>query len=154
MSCSKGSNVVFQWFQNIVTITVLFIWMSVAIAYIRFHAALKAQGIDRNNLVFKSRLQPYTAWFALIFFALIIFFNGFWTFPSPTKSFDASGFVTAYIGIPVYFGLLIFWKIVKRTRMVRAEEADIYTGKAAVDAVLWPERIPKNWWEKLWFWIA
>ena len=154
MSCSKGSSIVFQWFQNLVTIAVLFTWMSVSIAYIRFHAALQAQGVDRNTLVFKSKFQPYTAWCSLIFFALITFFNGFWVFPSPTKTFDVSSFVTAYVGILIYFGLFLFWKTLKRTKMVKPDEADMFTGKAAMDAVQWPERIARNTWERVWFWIA
>ena len=154
MSCSQGSSVVFQWFQNLVTIAVLFTWMSVSIAYIRFYAALKAQGVDRKTLVFRSKFQPYTAWGSLIFFAFVTLFNGFWVFPSSTKAFNTSGFVTAYVGVPIYFGLFLFWKILKRTKMVKAEEADIFTGKAAVDAVQWPERIARNTWERVWFWIA
>ena len=49
MSCTSGSSTVFTWFQNLTTIANLFTWMSVSIAYIRFHAALKAQGVDRSR---------------------------------------------------------------------------------------------------------
>ena len=154
MSCSAGSSTVFTWFQNLTTVANLFTWMSISVAYIKFHAALKAQGVDRNTLVFKSALQPYTAWFCLVFFALITLFNGFYVFPSPTKSFDLDDFITAYVGIPIYFALLLFWKIFKRTRWIPAAEADITTGKAALDAVHWPERVPRNTLEKIWFWIA
>ena len=130
--------------------------MSVSVAYIQFYKALRAQGISRDSLVFKSRFQPYTAWFSLSFFAIVILFNGFYTFPSKTKKFDRNDFITAYIGIPVYLGLYLFWKFFKGTRWVRPEEADIQTGKAALDAAdkHWPERKANNWWEKVWFFIA
>ncbi|KAL8700150.1 MAG: hypothetical protein Q9224_001092 [Gallowayella concinna] len=152
MSCSSGAAEVFQWFQNLVTIANLFTWMSVSIAYIRFHAALKAQGVDRNTLVFKSPFQPYTAYFSLCFFAMITLFNGFYVF----GPFDVNGFVTAYVGIPIYFALYTFWKVFKRTKFVKSHEADIYTGKAALDAAdaHWPPRIARNWVERVWFWIA
>ncbi|KAL8938734.1 MAG: hypothetical protein Q9211_003068 [Gyalolechia sp. 1 TL-2023] len=152
MSCSSGADIVFQWFQNLVTIASLFTWMSVSIAYIRFHAALKAQGIDRNTLVFKSPFQPYTAYFSLIFFAILTIFNGFYVF----GPFDVNGFVTNYVGIPIYFVLYAFWKIFKRTRWIPSAEADIQTGKAALDAAdaHWPERRPRNVIERIWFWIA
>jgi yeast amino acid transporter len=74
---SGGPATVFVWFQNLTTIASLFTWCSICVAYIQFHKALKAQGVDRNTLVFKSRFQPYTAWFSLIYFAIIILFNGF-----------------------------------------------------------------------------
>ncbi|KAL9129419.1 MAG: hypothetical protein Q9217_002124 [Psora testacea] len=156
MSCSAGSATVFTWFQNLTTIANLFTWMSVSVAYIRFHAALKAQGIDRDTLIFKSPFQPYTAYFSLIFFALITLFNGFYVFPSSTKGFDTNSFITAYIGVPIYFSLFLFWKIFKRTKFIKAYEADIQTGKAALDAAdaHWPERKARNIIERIWFWIA
>ncbi|KAL8767990.1 MAG: hypothetical protein Q9209_005661 [Squamulea sp. 1 TL-2023] len=152
MSCSSGSEKVFQWFQNLATVANLFTWMSVSVAYIRFHAALKAQGIDRRTLVFKSPFQPYTAYFSLCFFAIITLFNGFYAF----NPFDINHFVTAYVGIPIYFALYAFWKILKKTRFVRAHEADIFTGKAALDAAdaRWPPRVARNWMERVWFWIV
>jgi amino acid transporter len=72
-----GPSLVFNWFQNLTTVCSLFTWCSICLAYIQFHKALKAQGVDRNTLVFKSPFQPYLAWIAFWYFALIIIFNGF-----------------------------------------------------------------------------
>ncbi|KAJ9614195.1 hypothetical protein H2200_002331 [Cladophialophora chaetospira] len=151
MSCSAGSNTVFTWFQNLTTISTLFTWVSINIAYIRFHAALKAQGVDRNTLPFKSPFQPYLGYAAAIFFSLIIFFNGFDSIAGGWKYKD---FITDYIGVPIYFGLYLFWRVFKRTHFRKASEADLYTGKAALDAIVWPERKPRNILERIWFWIA
>lgn len=41
-----------------------------------FMRALKAQGIDRNNLPYKAPLQPFGSWFALSFTGLVLTFNG------------------------------------------------------------------------------
>ena len=84
-------------------------------------------------------------------------FNGFYTFPSRRgKGFDVNDFVTAYIGIPIYAGLYLFWKIFKRTKWIRAEEADIHTGKAEMDEAdkFWPERRPRTWVQRVWYAIA
>jgi yeast amino acid transporter len=151
MSCSAGSSTVFTWFQNLTTISTLFTWVSICVAYIRFHAALRAQGVDRNTLIFKSPFQPYLAYAALIFFSIIIVFNGFVAF---TPAFDYQAFITDYIGIPIYFGLYLFWRLFKRTHFINAAEADIYTGKAAMDSVVWPEQIPKNFIQKFWYWLC
>jgi amino acid transporter len=154
---SGGPSVVFNWFQNLTTIASLFTWCSICIAYLQFHKALKAQGVDRNTLVFKSHFQPYTAWFALIYFALIIIFNGFDVFVGEHHShWDVTNFLAAYIGIPIFFGLYGFWKIFKRTHWIAPADADITTGKAALDAEdgQWPEQHPRNIFEKIWFWIA
>ena len=152
MSCSSSSQTVFQWFQKLVTIANLFTWMSVSLAYIKFHKALAAQGIDRNTLIFKSPFQPYLAYGSFFFFAMITLFNGFYVF----KPWNKDDFITSYIGVPIYFALFAFWKIFKGTHWVRSSEADIFTGKAALDAAdaHRPERKPKNFLQRLWYWIA
>ena len=148
---SAGASKAFTWFQNLTTISTLFTWVSICISYIMFHRACRAQGIDRNTLIFKSPFQPYSCWFSLIFFSLIIFFNGF---DSIAGGFNVNSFITDYIGVPIYFILFFFWKFFKRTKWRTPAEADLYTGKAALDAVEWPERYPKNIIERIWFWIA
>lgn len=151
LSCSSGSSVVFEWFQNLTTIATLFTWCSICLAYIHFHKAMKAQGVARSDLIFRSPLQPFTAWAAFWYFAIIIVFNGFDAF-APTFVIDS--FLTAYIGIPIFFGLYFFWKVVKRTKWISPADADIYTGKAAMDAIVWPEVPPRNFIEKFWAWLA
>lgn len=152
MSVSTGANDVFTWFQNLTTIAQLFTWCSICIAYLRFRSALLAQGVHRDTLIFKSPFQPYTAWFALIYFSIIILFNGFAVFTR--GNWSVTNFLTAYIGMPIFFGLYAFWKILKRSPFVKASEADIWTGKAALDAEIWPEQAPRNFLERIWFWIA
>jgi amino acid transporter len=152
-----GPALVFAWFQNLCTIASLFTWVSICIAYIKFHAALKAQGVDRNTLVFKAHFQPYLAWIALIFFSMIIIFNGFHVFVGEHhQNWNVTAFLAAYIGVPIFFVLYGGWKIFKRSPFIKAEDADITTGKAALDAEddQWPEQHPRNVFEKIWFWIA
>jgi len=152
-----GPSTVFTWFQNLTTIASLFTWCSICVAYIKFHAALKAQGVDRNTLVFRSRFQPYLAWIALCFFAVIILFNGFIVFVGQHhQNWNVTNFLAAYIGIPIFFLLFTFWKVFKKTKWINAADADITTGKAALDLEddQWPEIHPRNIIEKIWFWIA
>lgn len=155
MSVSTGANVVFLWFQNLTTIAQLFTWCSILIAFIRFRQALIAQGVDRNTLIFRSPYQPYMAWAALVYFALIIIFNGFKVFTqSPWGSSQLTDFFTAYVGIPIFLILYAFWKILKRPKFVDPAHADIWSGKAALDAVVWEDPVPKNIIEKFWFWLC
>lgn len=147
LSCTSGANKVFEWFQNLTTIANLFTWVSVCIAYIRFYAAMKAQDVDRKSLIFRSPFQPYLAWVALIFFSTIILFNGFYVFLK--GNWSITSFLTAYIGIPIYLSLFLFWKIFKKTRFIPAVEADIFTGKAALDAEIWPDRVARNIFERV-----
>lgn len=151
-SVSAGAATIFQWLMNIGTITSLLIWCSITIAYLRFRKALEVQGVDRNTLHFKSPLQPYTAWFALLYFVMIIVFNGWEVFT--TGRWSVESFVASYVGIPIYFCFFVFWKIYKRTSFVKSAEADIWTGKAALDAEVWPETKPTTLLGKLWDWLV
>ena len=113
----------------------------------RFHAALKAQHIDRSDLPFSFPLQPYSTYFTLIYLCIVVFFNGF---DSIAGGFNLPGFITSYIGFPLFFGFFLFWKILKRTKWKRPEEADLFTGKAELDAIEWARKIPRNFVERVW----
>jgi len=155
MSVSTGANSVFLWFQNLTTIAQCFTWCSICYTYTRFRAALSAQGVDRNTLVFKSVWQPYTAWFAFVYFALVITFNGFKVFTqTPWGSDELTSFFTAYIGCLIFALLFGFWKLFKRTKAIKPADADIWSGKAALDAEVWPEHVPRNAIEKFWAWLC
>ncbi|PGH17567.1 hypothetical protein AJ80_04745 [Polytolypa hystricis UAMH7299] len=150
MSTSTGSNNVFIWLQNLTTIASLFTWCGICIACIKFNKACKAQGVERSALPFRSPFQPWTAYIGLAYFSMIIVFNGFYAF----TPWNVETFITAYVGIPIFFALFFFWKFFKRTKWIKAEDADIFSGKAALDAVQWPNEVPRNWIERVWFWIA
>jgi amino acid transporter len=155
LSVSAGANKVFTWFQALTTIAQLFTWSSICFTYTRFRKALDAQGVDRSTLLFSAKFQPYATWAALAYFVLIILFNGFKAFTvTPWGSDEITSFLTAYIGVPIFFGLFAFWKLVKRSKMVNPAEADIWSGKAALDAEVWPEQIPRNMLERFWFWLC
>ncbi|OQU96570.1 hypothetical protein CLAIMM_02634 [Cladophialophora immunda] len=152
MSTTTEGNKVFNWFLSLGTVAALLTWCSVCVAYLRFKRALEAQGVDRNDLPFKTPFQPYIAYFALAFFSLIIFFNGWEIFVQ--GNWSTQSFITAYIGLPIFFSMYLFWKFFKKTSLIKPAEADLWTGKAALDAQVWPQPIPRNFLEKMWFWIV
>ncbi|SCO90864.1 probable general amino acid permease [Fusarium oxysporum] len=149
-----GAAQAFQWFQNLVTISSLFTWSCVCLAYIRFHAALKAQGVDRDTLHLKSYFQPWAAWAALIYFSMLIIFNGFSVFMS--GRWNISDFFAAYVNVLIFAILFIAWKLIKKTKWIPSNEADITSGKDAIDALeeIWEDPKPRNALERFWFWLA
>lgn len=158
MTVSEGASNVFNWFQTLTTITSLFTWISALFAFLGFRKACIAQGVQPSDKVFSAKWAPYTAYVSLAFFIIIVVFNGWKVFTHDAvtgeSNWNIQDFVTAYLVVAVYFALYIFWKVFKRTKMVKPAEADIWTGKAALDAEVWPERLPRNMIEKIWFWIA
>lgn len=81
--------------------------------------------------------------------------NGFQVF-FPGK-FSASSFLAAYITLPIFLVLYLGHKIWFRTPWCyKVDKIDIFSGKEEAD--LLEEKdvppVPKNWLEKVWFWIA
>lgn len=152
LNVSSNAVVVFNWFVNITTIASLFVWGSICLSYIRFYQGLKSQGISRDSLPYKSPYQPFTAIYGLFWCSVIIFFNGFDTF----GPFNVSNFLTAYIGIIIFFGCYVGCKIWKRTEFVKASEMDLLTGRNEVDALVYDEdeETPTTILGKMWSWIA
>ena len=46
---------------------------------------------------------------------------------------SAYAFFESYIAAPIVLGFYIFWKVVKRTRFVRAQEVDLVSGRRELD---------------------
>lgn len=73
--------------------------------------------------------MPYAAYFAIGSGCVVILFSGFNTF----KPFDVQGFITSYFGVAFALFLFVLWKVLKKTKFVIPDEADLVTGKAEVD---------------------
>lgn len=80
LQLSNTSSVVLSWFVNLVTASQLIDYSVICFTYIRFHAALRVQGISRDSLPYKSWGQPYTAWVGLCACFVMSFVSGYSVF--------------------------------------------------------------------------
>ena len=154
LNVSNNGAQVFGWFTNISTISGFIAWIVVLITYIRFRGAAQLHGV-LGDLPFKTPLQPYASYAALFIVSLLTLTNGFPVF-FPGR-FNASDFLAAYITIPIFLVLYLGHKIVRRTPLARPlAEVDVITGKKEMDAMeaMEGERVPRNWVEKAWHYIA
>jgi yeast amino acid transporter len=154
LNVSNDSSEVFFWISNLSAVSTLIVWAAICFTYTRFHAGLKFNDISRDTLPYKSPFQPYLAWFAICFCLTVAFFNGFDCF-FPGR-FSAKTFIPPYIDIPIVLSLFLGYKFIKKTRFVKLSEMDLWSGKVEIDRQepLWPERKPRNFLERIWFWIA
>lgn len=154
LNVSENSAEVFFWIANLSAVSTLIVWASVCITYLRFYYGLKHNGISRSTLPYKSPMQPFLAYFAVCFCTIVAFFNGFDAF-FPGR-FSAKTFIPPYIDIPIFASLFLGYKLVKRTKFVKLSEMDLWSGKAEIDRLegTWPEVKPRNFLERIWFWIA
>jgi yeast amino acid transporter len=82
-------------------------WVCCGIVYIRFRKACAAQNIQSP---YHSIVQPYGAYIAMVMFTLLCLTNGFTVFFP--QNWSASGFLTAYIGIPIFVVMYVVHRIV------------------------------------------
>jgi amino acid transporter len=97
-----------------------------------------ATGIDRHRFPLRSWFQPYLAWVCIIFFSLVLIFNGFTAF---IGGFAISDFFASYVTLPLIGICFIGFKLVKRTKGVRPEDIDLSRGPAEA---LWGTRYDQS----------
>lgn len=150
LGISSGGGTVFSWLSALSAVAGLFAWGTCCVAYLRFRKAYSIQGYDRADLPYRARLQPYASWFSIIMSGLVIVFSGWSVFLK--GNFTASGFLTSYIGIPVFFVPWIGWKLWHKTKVVKLSEVDLDSGRMnPKDEV--PEKIPTTLWGRFVAWL-
>ncbi|KAJ7781571.1 amino acid permease [Mycena metata] len=157
MGVTSGSGKVFGWFANMTSIAGLMTWFGISVTYIRFYKGMKAQGYDRKQLPFASRLQPFAAWYAMIFCLVIAFFSGFATFLK--GGWLAADFVTNYLPFalfPVLYAGAKFYYYKKGHPLtwVSPENMDFVTNIAEIEADTYDDPPPKNKLEAFWAWLV
>jgi amino acid transporter len=132
LNVKNSTNTVLGWFINLSSVSFMITYMIIFVTYIKFRAAVVKQ-IGYESLYFRTPfgLQPYVSYFSLGFAFIIVFFNGFYIFwPG---AFTASDFISSYFGVFFFIVMFVFWKLYKKTKFVKAEDADIFSGKQAID---------------------
>ncbi|TKY85351.1 hypothetical protein EX895_005513 [Sporisorium graminicola] len=150
LGISSGGGTVFSWLSALSAVAGLFAWATCCYAYLRFRKAYTLQGYDHSALPYRARLQPYASWFSIIMCAIVIFFSGWKVFLK--GNFTASGFLTNYLGIPVFFVPWIGWKLWHKTKVVKLAEVDLDSGRLRKeDEPL--EIVPTTPWGKFIAWL-
>lgn len=135
MSAGSGNaGEVFGWFADMTAVCGLLTWAGICYTYTRFYRAAKVQGVDRDTLPYKAPLQPYAAWYGLVFCSIILFFNGWQVFVTIGGApFDKATFVTSYLPIlffPIlYYGHLLY----KGGKRIPIAEIDFYSGTRDIE---------------------
>jgi len=130
LQCGSSSAVVIEWFVNLVTAGGLINYIAITTTYIFFHRACKAQGLDRKQFSYYAWLQPFCAYFGLVWMILVTIFYGYGAFKPPT----VAGFFQSYTMQIVFPVLFIVWKVLKKTKPVGPYEADLVWERPTIDA--------------------
>lgn len=111
----------------------LITWTAISFTYVRFYNAAKLQGIDRNTFPYKSPMQPYAAYYALVFTCVILFFQGWQVFVNINGNFNTADFVTSYLPLVIFPTLYYGYAFTKKTKMIALADIDFYSGTRDID---------------------
>ncbi|WVQ76414.1 hypothetical protein IAR50_006080 [Cryptococcus sp. DSM 104548] len=123
MSLSENALTVFYWLIDLVGCGVLISWSAVLGNHLRLLAALKKQGIPRSVLPWSNWWTPYSSAVALFFCIIVLLTNGWEVFTN--GGWSPSGFITAYLDIPLVLAAYLIWKLCKKTKYVSLSEIPI-----------------------------
>jgi len=144
MNVSDSAATVFNWLVNLTTVGGLLSWMAINVTYLRFYAGMRGKGVDRTQLHYHSSLQPYLAWWGVVWTMFCIFING-----ALFSSFNTSNFFAAYIPIPIFIGLFVGYKVRNSTKFWAPEEMDFVRGIPTIEDTEVPEQPPNTFLEKV-----
>ncbi|KAJ7812838.1 general amino acid permease AGP2 [Mycena leptocephala] len=140
LQLGNTSAVVLLWITRFSTASGMANYAIIAFTYLRFHAALKAQGIPRESLPRRSPWQPFcgyqptlTRYYAFIASFAMIFISGYAVFLP--GNWNVTTFVFSYVLIAVLPLFFVGWKLARRTQWRIPREIDLFTEeRAEVDA--------------------
>ena len=137
LNCGSAAGNVFNWFISLTNTAGFTSWAVCCVTYLRFHKACAVQGV---SVPYRARVQPYAAWICLPLFIFLLLMNGFTVFYP--GNFTASGFLTTYLGIPIFLTLWLGHKVIwgrKDPWMYKPIDIDLHTyiREIEADAEMW-----------------
>ncbi|WWD22589.1 hypothetical protein CI109_107082 [Kwoniella shandongensis] len=124
MALGATSAKVLNWILNFTTAATMLNWTIMAITYVRFHSAMKAQGIDKDQyLVVQGRFQPFAGYWALFWAGLFLWVQGYAVFLK--GNWNVATFIFNYGIIALAGGIGLGFKIFARTPFRRSKDVDL-----------------------------
>ena len=139
LSCGSQAGTVFNWFISLTNTAGYTSWIMCCFIFQRFRKACQRQNV---SVPYQSHIQPWGSYISMSVLVVLLLCNGFTLFYP--GNFTASGFLTTYLGIPVFWALYFAHKLTagrKDAWLYRAEDVDLTTNVREIDAdaQMWAE---------------
>jgi len=112
---------IFDWLLNASGMMGMFGWFAIAWCHWRFRKAYLVQGNDLNDLSYKAKFYPFGPILAFFLCIIVVLTAEKWVFTQSPFSFV--DFITWYWPLFTFFGCWLIYKFVRKTKMVKPEEA-------------------------------
>ncbi|PGH35057.1 hypothetical protein GX50_02088 [[Emmonsia] crescens] len=125
---------VFSWMLAISALSSIFTWASVCFAHIRFRQGWKSQGRSLDDLPYRSQAGVFGSWIGLILNILVLVAQ-LWVAIAPvgfgemTTHERVKNLFELYVAVPIIISFYIPYKLWYRTKIVRAKDMDLDTGR-------------------------
>ena len=130
LQLGNGSSTVLTWLISLITAGGVIDYIVMCTTYLFFYRACKAQGLDRSKLPYYGRFQPWCGWIGLVWMILIVFTYGYSCF----MPWSTTNFFFNYLMLILAPILYLGWKLIKKTKIVKASEADLVWERPLIDA--------------------
>lgn len=113
---------VYLWLLNLSGMTGFIAWLGIAISHYRFRKGYIAQGLNLNDLPYRSSLFPFGPVFAFVLCLTITLGQNYAAFLEDT--IDWNGVIATYIGIPLFLIIMFSYKLLKKTKWIKYQDMD------------------------------
>lgn len=117
-----AENTVYVWLVAASGLAGFVTWVGIALCHYRFRRAYVAQNRDMSKLKYKAKLFPLGPIIAISLCMIVILGQGLTYFEA--SKIDWSGVISSYIGLPLFLGLWLGYKIKHKTKTVRLLDVD------------------------------
>ena len=117
-----GDGVAYTFLLTLSALAGFITWMGISWSHYKFRIALKAQGKDLSELPYRARFFPLGAIIALLLCFGVVIGQAYGPIVNQENMF---AILSPYLGIPVFLALWGIHKIVKKTKAVKPEEANL-----------------------------
>lgn len=146
VAASNRQAEVFDWLLAISALSLIFTWMSICIAHMRFRRALKVQGRTPDELAFKAPTGVFGSLVGAVIMALVVIAQ-FWLSLFPIgESPNAAAFFEADLGLVILVVFYVGHKLWKRDLrlFIRARDIDVDTGRRETDIEAMKEELEEE----------
>ena len=122
LSSLFGNGKVYFWLLSASSLSGFISWAGIAICHYRFRKAYLKQGKSLSELPYRAKGYPFAP---LLAFGLCLFVIAGQNYEALMQDqIDWYGLIMSYIGLPVFVGLWLGYKWVKRTKVVMLDECE------------------------------
>lgn len=140
LAASSKQSEVFTWMIAISGLSSILTWGSICLAHIRFRRGWALQGYSLNELAFTSQPGVIGSWIGFGFNVLVLTAQ-FWVgvapiYLDPNKDpiiARVTNWFSVYLAAPIVILFYIPYKVRYKTKIVRAKEMDLKTGRRDLD---------------------